>query len=90
MSDPVVLPDLTISGYRPQARDAVYLVNDNKRMEEEVLRALDHMTGNTMFDQRWTAIARTNIEQGFMAINRAVFRPSRVRLPGDPNNGEPK
>lgn len=24
-------------------------------------------------DRRWLAIARTNIEQGFMALNRAVF-----------------
>jgi len=37
----------------------------------------------TEFDQRWLAIARTHVEQGFMAFNRAVFRPQRISLPGD-------
>ncbi len=31
----------------------------------------------------WLAIARTQIEQGFMALNRAVFKPGRVRLAED-------
>jgi hypothetical protein len=74
---------LPVAGYRPQEQARVDLVNENKALEEEVLRALDHMTGNLEYDQRWTAIARTNIEQGFMAMNRAVFRPARVKLPGD-------
>ena len=29
-------------------------------------------------DQRWAAVARTHLEQGFMAMNRAVFRPGRI------------
>lgn len=74
---------LPVAGYRPQEKARVDLVNENKALEEKVLRALDHMVGNPKFDQRWTAIARTNIEQGFMAMNRAVFQPGRVKLPGD-------
>jgi len=35
------------------------------------------------FDQRWLSIAQSHFEQGFMALNRSVFKPSRVRLPGD-------
>jgi hypothetical protein len=34
-------------------------------------------------DQRWLAIGRTHIEQGFMAINRSIFRPERVKLACD-------
>jgi hypothetical protein len=34
-------------------------------------------------DRRWAAIARTHIEEGFMSLNRAVFRPERVSLPED-------
>jgi hypothetical protein len=34
-------------------------------------------------DQRWLAIGRTHIEEAFMAINRAVFQPQRVKLPED-------
>lgn len=32
-------------------------------------------------DKRWLAIARTHIEQGFMAMNRSIFNPERVTLP---------
>ncbi len=34
-------------------------------------------------DKRWLALAKTQIEQGFMAMNRAVFQPGRVSLPED-------
>ena len=71
---------LPVEGYRPQSDDAITLVNNNKRIEEQVLRMLDAFAGSPDIDQRWLAIGRTHIEQGFMAINRAVFRPARVDL----------
>ena len=75
---------LPVAGYRPQEPAAVDLVNENKRLEEEVLRALDNMANlPIIIDKRWLAVGRTAIEQGFMAVNRAVFKPSRVKLPGD-------
>lgn len=72
---------LPVAGYKPQSDAAVALVNGNKVVEEEILRVIDAMQGQSDFDQRWLAIARTQIEQGFMALNRAVFRPGRVQLP---------
>lgn len=74
---------LPVAGYRAQSDGAVALVNENKRVEEAILRTLDAMRGDGSYDQRWLAIGRTHIEQGFMAINRAVFQPARVRLPED-------
>ena len=75
---------LPVAGYRAQSDDRVALVNANKRMEENVLRVLDRLRdGGSDFDQRWLAVGRTHIEQGFMAINRAIFRPERVKLPED-------
>lgn len=74
---------LPVAGYKPQSAEAVARVNTNKRLEEMVLRALDDMSAALAFDQRWLAIARTQIEQGFMAMNRAVFKPGRVRLSED-------
>lgn len=35
------------------------------------------------YDQRWIAIARTHFQEGFMALNRAVFQPQRIELPED-------
>lgn len=74
---------MPVAGYIPQPSTKIELVNQNKRTEESILRALDQMQGDADFDQRWLAIARTHIEQGFMALNRAIFRPTRVTLPGD-------
>lgn len=78
---------------------AVALVNRTKELEEMVLRHLDSLNEAQVndhpgenaaapdLDWRWLAIGRTSIEQGFMAINRAVFQPQRSRLPGDPQDG---
>jgi hypothetical protein len=74
---------LPVAGYRPQTTIAVDAVNVSKQMEERVLRMLDDMAKSGICDPRWFAIGRTAIEQGFMAINRSVFQPSRVALPSD-------
>lgn len=74
---------LPVPGYRPQTDRAVQIVTGFKQDEEVLLRAMDRMKDDPEFDQRWLAIARTQIELGFMALNRAVFRPGRVRLPED-------
>ncbi len=72
---------LPVAGYRPQTSRAVDQVNASKQMEERVLRMLDALSSDA--DRRWLEIARTHIEQGFMAVNRAVFQPSRIDLPED-------
>lgn len=70
---------LPVQGYTDQSQENVDLVNANKRIEEKVLRQLDLMAGLSDVDKRWLAIARTHIEQGFMAANRAVFKPERLQ-----------
>ena len=72
---------LPVHGYRPQSGAAIDLVNYNKQVEEFVLRTLDDLKQNQDVDQRWLAIGRTHIEEAFMAINRAVFKPGRVDGP---------
>lgn len=74
---------LPVSGYRPQSDKAIATVNENKLLEERILRQLDTLAQDPAADRRWLAIARTGIEQGFMAANRAVFQPGRVSLPED-------
>jgi hypothetical protein len=82
---------LPVPGYQMQSQNAVVSVADNKRTEERLLRVLDayKTAGQTVYDQRWVAIARTHFEQGFMAMNRAVFKPSRISLPEDVVGGDP-
>lgn len=75
---------LPVHGYQTQSEDKVQLVNHNKMIEETMLRAIEEMQRDPdLFDSRWLSIARTHLEQGFMAWNRAIFQPQRIKLEGD-------
>jgi hypothetical protein len=71
---------LPVSGYRPQSDERVQLVNQNKQAEEACLQILDNLGRLDYIDKRWLAIGRTELEKAFMAINRAVFQPTRAVL----------
>lgn len=74
---------LPVAGYNRQTTTAIDLVNANKIIEEQVLRIIGGLRLNGDCNPRWLSIAQTQIEQGFMALNRAVFQPSRIKLPSD-------
>lgn len=78
---------LPVGGYRAQSDEAVALVNTNKEIEERVLRILDELEGHPGVDLRWLRAGRTQIEMGFMAVNRSIFQPGRIRLPEDDESG---
>lgn len=82
-TDHAGLPVAGYAGYLPQSNEKVELVNTNKKLEEQCLRALDHLATLADTDKRWLAIARTGLESAWMAANRSVFRPARVPLAGD-------
>jgi hypothetical protein len=69
---------LPVQGYQPQSDEKVGTVNINKTLEELILRQLDRLQSDPDTDKRWVAIARTQLEQGFMAMNRSVFKPGRA------------
>lgn len=75
---------LPVAGYNPQSDANVAIVNENKALEERVLRQIDkHREAGSQFDQRMIAIANTKIQEAFMWLNRSVFQPSRIELPDD-------
>lgn len=76
---------LPVAGYRSQTQAAVDTVNENKLIEERVIRRIEQTTAIVGIDpdRRNLALARTYIEIGFMYLNRAVFKPERVKLPED-------
>jgi len=84
---------LPVAGYVSQTDDKVNLVNQNKELEERVLRQIDAMRrDNTAheangqkppYDARMMALAVTNIQEAFMWLNRSVFQPVRIALPDD-------
>ena len=71
---------LPVAGYQPQSQMNLALVNANKEAEEVILRCLDDLAAMPDVDKRWLAIGRTQIEQGFMAVNRSIFKPGRVAI----------
>lgn len=75
---------LPVAGYHAQSAANLIAVNTAKRLEEIVLRHLDKLAADPAIEKRWLSIGRTQIELGFMAANRAVFQPGRVRLDEDP------
>jgi hypothetical protein len=77
---------LPVPGYRPQTSAAIESVTAAKEIEEHVLRLLDELQRDTelLCDQRWLAIGRSHIEQGFMAVNRSIFKPARALLEAEP------
>lgn len=74
---------LPVSGYTSQPHWRVVTVNQHKDIEERLLRILDSLKDNPEIDPRWLAIGRSKFEEAFMAINRAVFKPTRIKLPED-------
>lgn len=83
-----VYKGLPVHGYQPQSDAKVALVNEFKQDEERLLRKLDGVydtteAGMPTYDRRWVAVARTHFQEGFMALNRAVFQPQRISLPED-------
>jgi hypothetical protein len=83
-----------IKGYRPITPEIQSIVNEFKEDEERILRKIDRLkqtnvpsmdTLDTPYDARWLNIAFTHIQEGFMALNRAVFKPERIKLKGDPD-----
>lgn len=74
---------LPVSGYKAQSDFKVDLVNRNKANEERQLRLMEIDAKAGDADGRWLAIAKTHMEQAYMAWNRAIFQPGRVSLPED-------
>lgn len=89
--DPAQHSGLPVAGYTTQPADRVDLVNQNKEIEERVMRQIDRLAGkspsgtldSSEFDQRMVALARTKAQEAFMWLNRAVFQPQRIALPED-------
>lgn len=70
---------LPVAGYaKQQSAKAVELVNRNKLLEEQMLRVIDAMHADPEIDKRWLTVGTLHIEQAFMFINRAVFKPARI------------
>lgn len=69
-----------IAGYTPLSPEIIAAVNQLKQAEERVLRLIEQLADTHAVDPRWFATGRTHIEQGFMAVNRSIMKPTRIEL----------
>jgi hypothetical protein len=74
---------LPVHGYNPQPKENTEIVNNNKILEESCIRVAESIRDDERFDPRMSALAITKLQEAFMWLNRAVFQPSRVKLPED-------
>jgi hypothetical protein len=65
-----------ISGYRDLSEDEIAQMNAVKFMGNALGDMLAHVEALPEVDKRWTAIARTHLQQGIMAAVRAIARPT--------------
>lgn len=88
LEKPVENQHRTVKSYRDLSQEEIDLINDIKRTEQIVLRLVlavqaqvrDTINENPKLAEqaeplRWLAIAKTDIEKGFMALVRAVAMP---------------
>ena len=65
-----------ITGYRALSEGELHLINEIKAISNEVGRLVEGMAVNRALDPRWVAIARTELQKGFMSLVRAVAQPT--------------
>jgi hypothetical protein len=61
-----------IAGYRDLSQEEIDLFNEGKALGEPLALYIDKLRGNPDVDQRWVSIGMTHLQQGLMALGRAV------------------
>lgn len=64
-----------IKGYRELSQSEIGLINDIKGEASATGDLVNSLSSDESFDQRWVNIGRTHLQQGFMALTRAVAKP---------------
>ena len=64
-----------IKGYRELTDTEINDIEAIKSMAEAVGHMVERMNDATVFDQRWVAIAKTDLQKGFMALVRSTTKP---------------
>ena len=65
-----------IAGYRDLTGDEIAAMNSLKAQERDLLAAVDAAEQLPGVNKRSLAIARTNLQTGFMWLIRAIARPN--------------
>lgn len=64
-----------IKGYRELSQPEIDAMNAVKQKAAEVGELIYELEQNKDLDQRWVAIAKTDLQKGFMAATRSIAKP---------------
>ena len=64
-----------IQGYRELTQEDIDNMNYVKNMAKQVGGLVDDLENVHGIDKRWLAIAKTDLQKGFMAATRAIAQP---------------
>lgn len=65
-----------ITGYRDLSQDEIDTMNIIKELGAQIETQVDSLAATPGLDQRWVAIGKTHMQQGLMALVRAVAQPT--------------
>lgn len=65
-----------IKGYRDLDQIEINNMNEVKALAEKVGEMIDTMERNGTGDARWRAIAKTDLQKGFMSLVRSIAQPT--------------
>jgi flagellar biosynthesis regulator FlaF len=65
-----------IKGYRDLSQDEIDLMNAIKDTGEQIGKLIDAVNQWPDTDKRWSAIAKTDLQTGIMALVRSIARPT--------------
>lgn len=65
-----------ITGYRELEQHEIDAMNAVKEMAKQVGELFEKLESTSGLDQRWIVIGKTNLQQGFMALTRAIAQPT--------------
>lgn len=64
-----------IKGYRELNEAEIMIMNVIKEKGAELGELIDSLRASNTADQRWVSIGATELQQGLMALTRAVAKP---------------
>lgn len=64
-----------IKGYRDLSKEEIALMNECKEMAVQVGALVEKIFLVQSIDRRWTSIAQTDLQKGFMALIRSIAKP---------------
>lgn len=65
-----------ITGYRELTEREIDFMNHVKAYANELGDMFERLSQESEIDKRWLAIAKTQLQQGFMALTRSIARPT--------------